>query len=219
MKKKASLYIILALMVLVGGGVGYYYWYQGANYITTEDARLTGDIYRVMPKIAGKITQLNIKEGDTVIADQMVGQLDSSNLATNMLDSAVLRAPISGKVIKVQAKVGEVASPGQALAMIVDKNSLYVGANIEETKLSNVHVGQTVEFTVDAVPGAHFIGKVSEIGEATNSTFSLLPAVSTSGNFTKVTQRIPIKMTIDSTNGIELSPGMSAVIKIHLKGN
>lgn len=219
MKKKASLYIILALMVLVGGGVGYYYWYQGANYIATEDARLTGDIYRVMPKIAGKITQLNIKEGDTVIADQMVGQLDSSNLATNMLDSAVLRAPISGKVIKVQAKVGEVASPGQALAMIVDKNSLYVGANIEETKLSKVHVGQTVEFTVDAVPGAHFTGKVSEIGEATNSTFSLLPAVSTSGNFTKVTQRIPIKMTIDSTNGIELSPGMSAVIKIHLKGN
>ncbi|RNB80119.1 HlyD family secretion protein [Brevibacillus fluminis] len=219
MKKKGSLYVILILMVLVCGGVGGYYWYQGANYISTEDARLTGDIYRVMPKMSGKLMQLNVQEGDSVIADQPVGQVDSSNLATNLLDNAVLRAPITGKVIKTQAKVGEVVAAGQPIAMVVDKNSLYLSANIEETNLSRLHVGEVVDFTVDAFPGNHFTGKLSEIGEATNSTFSLLPATSTSGNFTKVTQRIPIKIAIDSTNGIELSPGMSAVIKIHVKGN
>lgn len=219
MKNKATLYIILVVMVLVCGGVGGYYWYQGANYISTEDARLTGDIYRVMPKMSGKLMQLNIEEGDAVIADQPVGQIDSSNLATNLLDNAVLRAPISGKVIKTQAKAGEIVAAGQPIAMIVDKNSLYLSANIEETNLNRLHIGETVDITVDAFPGAKFQGKLYEIGEATNSTFSLLPATSTSGNFTKVTQRIPVKISIDSTNGIELSPGMSAVIKIHVKGN
>lgn len=216
MKRKAILIIILAVMVLAGGGIGYYYWYEAANYINTEDARVSADIYRVMPQVPGKLTALSIKEGDYVVADQIVGQQDITNLSNNMLDHAVLRAPIEGTVIKTQAKVGEVVAPGQAVAMIVNKQNLYVSANIEETKLNKVKPGQYVEFTVDTFPGQTFSGKVKEIGEATASTFSLLPASNTSGNFTKVTQRVPVKISIDQSS-VPVSPGMSAVIKIHLK--
>lgn len=219
MKRKLVLYIILTVMVLAGGGIGYYYWYEGTHYVKSEDARITGDIYRVMPRISGKMTSLSIAEGDTVLADQIVGQQDTSNIAGNLLENASLRAPINGTVIKTLAKVGEVVSPGQAVAMIMDANNLYVSANIEETDLHKIHVGEVVEFTVDSFPGQQFYGKVKEIGQATNSTFSLLPATNTSGNFTKVTQRIPIKISIDSTNGVHLLGGMNAVIKIHLKGN
>ena len=83
MKKKFVLSIILTVMVLAGGGIGYYYWYQGANFVSTEDARIAGDIYRVMPRISGKITTLSIEDGDSVVADQIVGQQDTNNLQTN----------------------------------------------------------------------------------------------------------------------------------------
>jgi multidrug resistance efflux pump len=218
MKRKVVLYVILLLMLLVGGGVGYYYWYESANYVKTEDARVAGDIYRVMPRISGKITSLQLNEGDTVVADQIVGQQDTTNLTASMLDNAALRAPISGTVIKTLAKEGEVVAPGQAVAMIVDMSDLYISANIEETDLQRVRVGQTVDFTIDAYPGKQFHGKVKEIGEGTASTFSLLPAVNTSGNFTKITQRVTVKISIDDQQGVHLLPGMSAVIKIHLKG-
>ena len=217
MKRKIVLIVILAIMLLSGGGIGYYYWYQGINYVQTEDSRIAGDIYRVMPKISGKLTTLAIEEGDNVIADQIVGSQDQSNLSTNQLDNAVLRAPISGTVIKTLAKEGEVVAPGQALAMIVDKSNLYITANIEETDLNRVHVGQTVDITVDTYPGKSLKGEVKEIGEATISTFSLLPAINTGGNFTKVTQRIPLKVTITDTQGLSLSPGLNTVIKIHVK--
>lgn len=217
MNRKIILLIILALIVAGGGGIGFYYGYKAANYVETEDARVGGDIYRVMPQVAGKLTALNVSEGDYVVADQIVGRQDIANLPNSMLDHAVLRAPVEGTVIKTLARVGEVVAPGQAVAMIVNKQALYVSANIEETDLNKIKVGQRVDFTIDPFPGVKFHGKVKEIGEATASTFSLLPAVNTSGNFTKVTQRIPVKISIDDQQGVPLSPGMNAVIKIHLK--
>ncbi|MCS7458859.1 HlyD family efflux transporter periplasmic adaptor subunit [Paenibacillus doosanensis] len=218
MKRKQVLYIILAVAVIVAAGGGYSFWYQGHYYIKTEDSRITGDIFRVMPRISAKITSLPIAEGDTVLSDQIVGQQDNTNLATSSLDQAALRSPIDGTVIKTMARVGEVVSPGQTVAMIVDKSKLYVSANIEEGDINRVKVGQPVDFTIDTFPGQTLHGKVSEIGEATAATFSLIPATNTSGNFTKVTQRIPIKISIDDQAGLAVAPGMSTTIKIHLKG-
>jgi multidrug resistance efflux pump len=218
MKRKIVLYVILLVMVLSGAGIGSYYWYENANFVSTDDARITGDIYRVMPRISGKINALNVKIGDTVVSDQVVGQQDITNLSNSMLDQATLRTPISGTVIQTSAKTGEVVSPGQSVAMIVDKSKLYVSADIEETKITKVKLGQPVEFTLDTYPGRIFIGKVFEIGKAAASTFSLLPTTSTSGSFTKVTQRITVKMSIDDNQGLDFAPGMNAVIKIHIKG-
>ncbi|PZE19914.1 efflux RND transporter periplasmic adaptor subunit [Paenibacillus xerothermodurans] len=218
MKRKPVLFLILAVAVLAAVGGGFSFWYQSHYFVKSEDARVAGDIYRVMPRIAGKLTSLQVSEGDTVLTDQVVGQQDSTNLPTSNLDQAALRSPISGTVIKTMAKAGEVVSPGQTIAMVVNKKELYVTANIEEVDIHRVQVGQTVEFTVDTFAGSTLSGKVIEIGEATASTFSLLPATNTSGNFTKITQRMPIKISIDDQQGLGLSPGMSAVIKIHVKG-
>ncbi|AET68006.1 multidrug resistance efflux pump [Desulfosporosinus orientis DSM 765] len=218
MKRKIVLYIILALMVVAGGGIGYYYWYEGSHYVSTEDARIDGDTYRVMPRISGKLLSLQIKQGDTVVADQIVGQQDTNNLATGLLDNASLRAPITGTVTKTLAREGEVLSPGQPIALVVDKSKLYISANIEETYISRLQNGETAEFTVDSFPGHTLTGKIIEIGEGTVSSFSLMPSLSSSGNFTKVTQRIPIKLSIDDQQGLSLSPGMNVVLKIQAKG-
>jgi multidrug resistance efflux pump len=211
--------MILTAMVLVGSGIGGYFWYQGQNYLTTEDARLAGDIYRVMPRITGKVTAMQVTEGEHVLADQIIGQQDVNNLTTSMMDQATLRAPIDGTVIKTMVKAGEVASPGQTVAMVVDKKQLYVSANIEETDIHRIHEGQKVDITVDTFAGKKITGTVKDVSKATNATFSLLPATNTSGNFTKVTQRIPIKVAIDDMQGLDLSPGMSTVIRIHLQEN
>lgn len=217
MKRKLVLYVILLLLVVGGGGIGYYYWYQGENYLTTEDARVSGDIYRVMPKMTGKLTNLAVKEGDSVVADQVVGQQDTSNLAGNLLENSVLRSPITGTVIKTQAKEGEVVSTGQSVALVIDESKLYISANLEETEIERLKLGQKVDLTMDAYPGKQLSGHLMEIGQATNSTFSLLPATNTSGNFTKVTQRIPIKIAIDDTAGLHLAAGLNAKIKVHVK--
>lgn len=217
MKRKLVLYVILFLLVVGGGGIGYYYWYQGAHYVTTQDARIAGDIYRVMPKMTGKLTGLAVKEGDAVVADQVVGQQDTTNVAGNLLENSLLRSPITGTVIKTQAKEGEVVSMGQSVALVIDESKLYISANLEETEIERLKLGQKVDFTLDAYPGKKMSGHLMEIGKATNSTFSLMPATNTSGNFTKVTQRIPIKIAIEDTAGLHLAAGLNAEIKVHVK--
>ncbi|MEC0229903.1 HlyD family efflux transporter periplasmic adaptor subunit [Paenibacillus alba] len=219
MKRKIMLYVILAAMVIAGGAIGGYFWYQGQNYISTEDSRLAGNIYKVMPRITGKVTSLQVEEGEHVLADQIIGKQDINSLATSSIDQAALRSPIEGTVIKTLIRAGEVASLGQAVAMVVDTDKLYVSANIEETIINKIRDGQKVDIKLDNFPGKVLTGKVSEISKATASTFSLLPATNTSGNFTKVTQRIPIKIAIDDNQGLSLLPGISTTIKIHLKSN
>lgn len=219
MKRKQVLTIILAAAVVIGGGGGYMFWYEGQHYLKTEDARIAGDIYKVIPRLSGKVTSLPVKEGEQVLSDQIIGQQDSANLATSQLDQATLRSPIDGTVIKTLVKAGEIASAGQTVAMILNKEQLYISANIEETSIHRLQVGQKVDITVDTYPGTPLTGKISDISQATASTFSLLPATNTSGNFTKVTQRIPIKIAIDDQQGLNLSPGMNTAIKIHVLGN
>ncbi len=99
-------------------------------------------------------------------------------------------------------------------------NNLWVVAYLEETNISSVHPGQSVRFTIDAFPDAEFDGKVFLVGSSTASVFSLIPANNASGNFTKVTQRIPVRISIDNEeNNINISSlnilsGMSVVVKI-----
>ncbi|UFJ39001.1 HlyD family secretion protein [Brevibacillus humidisoli] len=219
MKRKLILYVILLLFVAVIGAIGAYYWYVGEHYVTTEDARVSGDIYRVVAKTSGKLTSLDVAEGDQVVVDQVIGRQETTNLSTDKLDNATLRAPISGTIIKTLVKEGEVVAAGQAVAMIVDDRNLYIDANIEETQLTRLRIGQSVDISIDAYPNQSFTGTVSEIGQATNSTFSLLPSLNTSGNFTKITQRIPVKISLDDQQESHLAPGLSAVIKIIVKGN
>lgn len=99
--------------------------------------------------------------------------------------------------------------------MLIDPQRLYISANIEETKLRRIRPGQKVEITVDQFEGIKFTGKIKYVGQASNSAFSLLPT-STSGNFTKVVQKIPVNIEFDKQDA-QLLPGTNAVIKIHVK--
>lgn len=218
MNKKKNIYIVLALMVAALLGVTLYYWYNNANYVKTEDARVDGSVIKVSPQIAGKIKNINVNEGDRVINGQAIARLDDATLQPGANpDLAVVRAPEDGVIIKKLGNPGEMAAAGQQLAMMVDPYSLYITANIEETKLGKVSPGQVVDFTLDAFPGAKFTGRVERIAEASLSTFSLIPTTNTAGNFTKVVQRIPVKITVDDFKGYQFPHGSNAIVKIHIR--
>lgn len=218
MNKKKNIYIVLALMVVALLGVTIYYWYNNTYYVKTEDARVDGSVIKVSPQIAGKIKNMYVNEGDRVINGQAIARLDDATLQPGANpDLAVVRAPEDGVIIKRLGNPGEMAAAGQQLAMMVDPYSLYITANIEETKLSKVTPGQAVDITLDVIPGEKFTGKVERIAEASLSTFSLIPATNTSGNFTKVVQRIPVKITLDDYKGYQLPHGSNATVKIHIR--
>jgi membrane fusion protein, multidrug efflux system len=131
-----------------------------------------------------------------------------------------LYAPEDGIIAKRWLLAGDVIQPGQSVFTLTDSNNKLVVAFMEETKIAEIHIGQKVRFTIDAYPHVKFSGKVYLVGSSTASVFSLIPANNASGNFTKTTQRIPIKISIDSADsGKDLSEynilsGMSAIIKI-----
>lgn len=209
------LFTIVVVMVFALTSIVLYYWYNNTYYVSTEDATITGDLVRVSPQLSGKLLEFNVEEGDKVVKDQILGRQEVPNLSDTNVDQSVLRAPIDGIILKKQGTVGEFEPAGQTLAMMVDTQKLYVTANIEETKIGKIQPGQLVDITIDQFEGEKFTGKVKFVGQASNSTFSLLPA-STSGTFTKVVQKIPIKIEFDQHNG-KLMPGTNAVIRIHIK--
>lgn len=217
-KKKRIMIIVFAAMVLSLVCVTGYYWYMRSHYVRTDDARVDGTIVKISPQISGKISDMSVAEGDNITEGAIIArQVDFTLTPGANLDLSVIKSPVSGTVIKKIGNVGEVGVPGQPVVMIADLKSLYISANIEETELHKVKAGQFVEFTVDAFPGKHFTGTVTSIGEATASTFSLLPSSNTGGNFTKVVQRIPVKISVKDYQGSRLLPGMNAVVKIHVR--
>jgi membrane fusion protein (multidrug efflux system) len=140
--------------------------------------------------------------------------------ATAELEAAKLKlahttvtSPIDGVVAKKISHIGEVIKSGQPVAVIVDLNHIWVEANLEETQVEHVRLGQSVDLEVDAYPNTKFTGKVVNIGAAAASQFALIPENRSAGNFTKVTQRIPIKIeVIDPAE--QLRPGMMVVVGI-----
>ena len=130
------------------------------------------------------------------------------------LDHTTVTSPIDGVVAKKIANIGEVITAGQPVAVIIDLNNIWVEANLEETKVEHVRLGQPVDLNVDAYPKTRFTGKVINIGAATASEFALIPENRSAGNFTKVTQRIPIRIeVVDPAE--QLRPGMMVVVGIY----
>jgi membrane fusion protein (multidrug efflux system) len=120
-------------------------------------------------------------------------------------------APIDGRVTRRAVEVGNVIAVGQPLLAIVGEN-LWVTANYKETQLTKMRPGQAVAIEVDAYPGVKFAGRVDSVQRATGSYFSMLPAENATGNYVKVTQRVPVKIVFEHPEELRryaIGPGMS----------
>ena len=135
------------------------------------------------------------------------------------LDYTTVRAMVDGRVTRKSVTPGNYATTGTQLMAIVPQE-VWVTANYKETELSDMRVGQSVDISVDAISGHTFHGKVQSIQSGTGARFSLLPPQNATGNYVKVVQRIPVKITFDDTTGEmyqRLSPGMSVVPSVRIK--
>lgn len=126
-------------------------------------------------------------------------------LARLNLSYCYIIATCDGVVGTKDIQEGMLVQPGQTLVNIVDANSLWVEANYKESQLPNIHVGSTVEFTADAVPGVEYTGRVERISRATGSAFSLLPVDNATGNFVKVEQRVTVRISLQGNSVESLS--------------
>jgi len=130
--------------------------------------------------------------------------------ARDQLNYTVIRSPIDGYVGAKNIEVGATVAPGQSLLEIVPASGIYITANYKETQLGDIKTGADVDIDVDAYKGTKFHGRVESIGPASQNTFSLIPAQNATGNFVKVTQRLPIRVSIvDPPADKPLRVGMS----------
>ena len=145
-----------------------------------------------------------------------------ANIAAQMhqqmvdVEDRTIKSPIPAVIDRTFVLPGEYVASGQRILMLHDPAEVWVEANIKETQVGSVKLGQPVHVSVDAYPGLAFEGKVTRIGSATTARFALLPTPNPSGNFTKITQRVPVKIDIAKPPR-PLTPGMMVEVEIDIR--
>jgi membrane fusion protein, multidrug efflux system len=161
--------------------------------------------------------QVEAARAQVALAEARVAQTQAAlDRSTLELEYTKVRAEISGRVTKRNVEPGQLVSPDRALLAIVDLGDTWVIANLKETQLAEIKPGQPAEIEIDSYVGS-LSGHVDSIAAGTGSRFSLLPPENASGNFIKVTQRVPVKIKLDDRRGHLLLPGMSAEVTIHTR--
>ncbi|OXL85471.1 transporter [Paenibacillus sp. SSG-1] len=198
---------VLVVFVLIAAGA--YVYYQNENYIKTSDAVVSADMMPVVSTYSGVLTDWHVKTGSNVTDKDVVGTVSDGTKAVPV------STRMNGKIIKSDARKNELVQAGQVLAQEADLDHMYIIANIKEKDLKDLKVGQSVDINVDGDSGKTFSGTVDEIGYATTSVFSVLPQQSSTGSYTKVTQKVPVKISINQPSD-KVLPGMNAEVKISL---
>lgn len=165
-----------------------------------------------------KARQLAAAQQTIAVAQVGSAKAQLGVVKTNLLNMTII-SPIDGVISKRWVLTGDVVQPAQPIYTIYDLKNIWVTANFEETKLSSIRLNDTVEISVDTYSDRPFYGKVLQLGSNTASEFSLIPPNNASGNFTKVTQRVPVKISITNPDPKQLSllPGMSVEVKVKIK--
>ena len=214
-------FLIFIALAAIGGGVAYWI-YNNYTYYSTDDAQVNGQIVNVSAPTSGMLTSLSVKQGDGVTSGQTLGSITPASTAgsngSQGSPSAInITSPMSGRVLQVSAVQGQGVAPGLSLITLTDLSSVNVIAYVDESAISNISVGQSVDIHIDAYGDTSFSGHIQQIVQAAASEFSLLPTQdNASGNFTKVGQRIPVIITLNGNGGKDIVPGMSAEVTIHI---
>jgi membrane fusion protein (multidrug efflux system) len=178
-------------------------------------------------EFAGREWELEAQRRQRSVLDAQEAQLkadlrakvESVKVARTNLEYTRVVAPADGIVGERRVRVGQLVIPGTQVISLV-QHDVWAQANYKETQLTNVRKGDTARITVDTFPGLVLKGHVEEIAPATGSQFALLPPDNATGNFTKIAQRIPVKILIDHDPRAtdRLRPGMSVVVEIDASG-
>lgn len=163
-------------------------------------------------------------EGVTATYNEVRAKYDSAQSRATQaqlnFENTQLKAPSDGIIAKNAAEIGQLANAGTPLVGFVSSDERWIVANFKETDISDIKVGRKVNISIDAIPGQDYTGEVESISSATGATFTLLPPDNATGNFTKVVQRVPVKIkftNLSMEEKLRLQSGLSATVKVHLR--
>lgn len=213
MKKMILINVITVVVLLAIGIAGFYFWNKTTSYVTTDNAKVNGDQIKIASPSSGQIKSLNVKQGDKLDKGDKVATVTVQGQDGETKDMD-LKMPQKGTIAKLDGMEGSMVQAGNPIAYAYNLDDLYVTANIDEKDIKDVEVGKDVDVTIDGQK-ASIKGKVDSIGKATAASFSLMPSSNSDGNYTKVSQVIPVKITLESEPSKQVVPGMNAEVKIH----
>jgi multidrug resistance efflux pump len=209
---KIRLLVIGIVALLVATAFLTYYLIEARTYVTTDNAQVDGNQISITAPTSGILIDWHGQQGTQLRKNAPVGRIEIQG--GFMQPQMVIRAPADGVVAVDNGVPGSFVTAGTQLAIAYDGSGVFITARVDETDIDAVHVGAPVKISVDAFPNADLTGRVSEIKTGAAGVFSLFPQSNTSGNFQKVTQVIPVKITIDDLQNLPLVPGMNATVKI-----
>ncbi len=179
---------------------------------SAQRATATDQVSVARQQVAAAAQQIKVAQA---VVKQRQADLDNAKL---QLSYTTLVAPGNGVVSKKNVQPGQVVAPGQQLMGLVASEKTWVIANFKETQLEDMKVNQTVKLEVDAYPHEEFQGHIESLSAATGARFALLPPDNASGNFVKVTQRVPVKIVLDKEDAQHpLRAGMSVNVTVAVK--
>ncbi len=193
---------------------------QNAQQAQSRIAGAQAAIARDTANLASALKQVDLLKAEIVQANATLARAEAAQHQAELnLDYTSIVAPIDGVVGNRTLRTGQFVQAGTQLMSLVPVNGAYVVANFKETQLTDVRQGQAVDIAVDMFPGQRVHGKVDSIAPASGQEFALLPPDNATGNFTKVVQRIPVKIALspDTSAPVDLRPGMSVIPTIETK--
>jgi membrane fusion protein (multidrug efflux system) len=195
---------------------------QEAQLSATSDQEARSAVSSSVAALDAARQQLKVL--DAQIASALAAEAEArSDLETARLDLGYteIRSPIDGYVSNRAAQVGAYVEPGAYLISVVPATGLWVDANFKEDQLARMQPGQTATVTADVLPGHAFHGRVASLARGTGAVFSVIPPENATGNFTKIVQRVPVRIELDPRDpGIEmLRPGLSITAKVKTRSN
>jgi len=183
---------------------------QGAQQVAVQRAALANAEKRIAT-LRAQVRQAETQAGSAE------AQLKAAKVN---LQSTTLTAGIAGRIGDQTVRVGQFVQPGTRLMTLVPMGSLYITANFKETQIGRMRVGQHATIKVDAMPGLELNGRVESVAPGTGAQFSLLPPQNATGNFTKIVQRVPVRVALEATPATRqlLVPGLSVKVEVETKG-
>ncbi len=185
------------------------------------------DLQTATANLAGATAQIASAEANVAVIRaqraETAGQKREFELAVDQaqrdLDLTVLRAPTDGVVANLSPEIGDLVSPGARLAAVVPTQGVYIEAYYKETQMADLLPGKHAKVTIDALAGQEFDGVITSTAPATGALFSLLPPDNATGNFTKIVQRVPVRISLppEALESGQLRAGLSAVVEIDIR--
>ncbi|ANQ65010.1 HlyD family secretion protein [Staphylococcus equorum] len=213
MKKMVLINIITIVVLIIIGVVGFHFYNQATGFVSTDNAKVDGEQIKVSAPAAGEIKSFDVKNNEKLSKGDKVAEIATKG-EDGQSQKMDIKMPQDGTIVKTDGMEGSMAQAGSPIAYAYNLDDSYITANVDEKDIADVEEGKDVNITLDG-KDAELKGKVEEVGKATASSFSMMPSTNSDGNYTKVSQVVPVKISLDSKPSNNVVPGMNAEVKIH----